>query len=66
MAGYQFVVLNNVFTCHWGFKDKTARPGWRASQVFRNFKKVSAFKLEVKARYGWNKENPSKKIIRKG
>ena len=52
MAGYQFLVLNNAFTSHWGFQTIKGRPSWRAKQQEDNNKLMPGFAEELKAKYG--------------
>lgn len=52
VAGYQFVVLNNAFTNHWGLQTIKSRPKWRAKQQENNNKKFDEFALELIAKYG--------------
>ncbi|KAL7737488.1 hypothetical protein ACLKA6_007622 [Drosophila palustris] len=51
VAGYKFLVLSPVFTCHWGLQRKQARPAWREQQNNANRKKFDVFKSEIFARY---------------
>ena len=48
-AGYSFFLLNNVFTCHWGFQKSTSRPPWRIKQTESNSFKFAKFCEEVMA-----------------
>lgn len=52
VAGYDFYVLNNAFTSHWGFQTLKTRPKWRAKQQERNNARFDDFAKEVTARYG--------------
>ena len=52
LAGYHFVVLDNVFLSHRGFQSIKNRPEWRAKQQMENNKKMEAYAKEVLARYG--------------
>ena len=52
VAGYEFFVLNNAFTSHWGFQSIRTRPKWRAKQQEENNAKFDEFAREVTARYG--------------
>lgn len=51
VAGYKFLVLSPVFTCHWGLQRKQARPAWREQQNNANRKRFDIFKSEIFARY---------------
>ncbi len=51
VAGYDFYVLNNLFSVHWGLQTSKARPMWRARQQENNNKKFDEFAKEVSARY---------------
>ncbi|KAK4881241.1 hypothetical protein RN001_004560 [Aquatica leii] len=51
VAGYEFLVLSPVFTCHWGLQIKRGRPAWREYQNNLNRKYFETFKKEVFARY---------------
>ncbi|XP_056640061.1 beta-1,4-glucuronyltransferase 1 isoform X1 [Diorhabda sublineata] len=51
VAGYEFLVLSPIFTCHWGLQVKRSRPTWREHQNNLNRKHFEAFKKEVFARY---------------
>lgn len=51
VAGYEFLVLSPVFTCHWGLQVKRSRPAWREHQNSLNRKQFETFKHEVFARY---------------
>ncbi|KAF5302426.1 hypothetical protein FQR65_LT08515 [Abscondita terminalis] len=51
VAGYEFLVLSPVFTCHWGLQVKRGRPAWREYQNNLNRKYFETFKKEVFARY---------------
>jgi len=52
VAGYEFYVLNNVFTNHWGLQNLKSRPSWRAKQQELNNAKFDEFAKELTARYG--------------
>ncbi|KAJ8976729.1 hypothetical protein NQ317_004280 [Molorchus minor] len=51
VAGYEFVVLSPIFTCHWGMQVKRTRPPWREHQNNLNRKLFDGFKKEIFARY---------------
>ncbi|XP_026469803.1 beta-1,4-glucuronyltransferase 1-like [Ctenocephalides felis] len=51
VAGYQFVVLSPIFTCHWGMTNRRTRPAWRERQNYLNRRHFEVFKREVFARY---------------
>ncbi|XP_031336540.1 beta-1,4-glucuronyltransferase 1 isoform X3 [Photinus pyralis] len=51
VAGYEFLVLSPVFTCHWGLQDKRGRPVWREYQNNLHRKYFETFKKEVFAKY---------------
>lgn len=51
IAGYVFMVLSPVFTCHWGMQQKKMRPAWREHQNNVNRKRFEVFKKEILARY---------------
>jgi hypothetical protein len=36
VAGYRFLVLNNVFMNHWGLQRRESRPKWRHRQQLLN------------------------------
>ena len=48
-AGYNFFLLNNVFTSHWGFQRSSSRPPWRIKQTESNSFKFAKFCEEVMA-----------------
>jgi len=52
VAGYEFHVLNNAFSNHWGFQTFKSRPPWRAVQRVVNEQRFSNFAKEVSAHYG--------------
>lgn len=52
VAGFEFFVLNNAFTNHWGFQSSKTRPHFRAVQQTANNRKFEAFARELDARYG--------------
>ena len=52
VAGYEFHVLNNAFTNHWGFQTVKARPSWRAKQSEENHALFKNFSREIVAKYG--------------
>jgi len=52
VAGYEFYLLNNVFTNHWGFQSLKSRANWRAKQQERNNAKFDEFAKELSAHYG--------------
>ena len=47
VAGYNFYLLNNIFTSHWGFQTFSSRPVWRAKQMESNNAKFDEFAKEV-------------------
>ena len=47
VAGYSFLLLNNVFTSHWGFQKSSSRPSWRLKQTGFNSHKFVQFRKEV-------------------
>ena len=49
-AGYSFLLLNNIFTSHWGFQKSSSRPSWRLKQTGFNSLKFVKFRQEVNAR----------------
>ena len=49
VAGYSFLLLNNLFTSHWGFQKSSSRPSWRLTQTGFNSLKFVKFRQEVKA-----------------
>ena len=49
VSGYRFLLLNNVFTSHWGFQKSSSRPSWRLKQTGLNSLKFDKFRQEV----GW-------------
>ncbi|XP_018580182.1 beta-1,4-glucuronyltransferase 1 isoform X1 [Anoplophora glabripennis] len=51
VAGYEFLVLSPIFTCHWGLQIKRTRPPWREHQNNLNRKQFDGFKKEIFARY---------------
>ncbi|KAJ8918084.1 hypothetical protein NQ315_011541 [Exocentrus adspersus] len=51
VAGYEFLVLSPIFTCHWGLQVKRTRPPWREHQNNLNRKQFDGFKKEIFARY---------------
>ncbi|XP_060527077.1 beta-1,4-glucuronyltransferase 1 [Cylas formicarius] len=51
VAGYEFLVLSPIFTCHWGLQVKRTRPSWREHQNSMNRKQFDNFKREIFARY---------------
>jgi len=51
VAGYNFYLLNNIFTSHWGFQTFSSRPVWRAKQMESNNAKFDEFAKEVSAHY---------------
>jgi len=51
VAGYQFKLLNNAFTSHWGFQSIKSRPAWRARQQEQNNARFDEFAREVSAHY---------------
>ncbi|CAH1154748.1 unnamed protein product [Phaedon cochleariae] len=51
VAGYEFLVLSPIFTCHWGLQVKRSRPPWREHQNNLNRKQFDAFKREIFAKY---------------
>lgn len=51
VAGYEFMVLSPIFTCHWGLQVKRTRPPWREHQNNMNRKHFDIFKKEVFAKY---------------
>ncbi|KAJ9601079.1 hypothetical protein L9F63_000814, partial [Diploptera punctata] len=60
-AGYEFQVLSPVFACHWHFQTlKEDYYPWRNKQLRVNYKKVSQFKSEIKARYPTEKNKETK------
>ncbi|CAH0553078.1 unnamed protein product [Brassicogethes aeneus] len=44
VAGYEFLVLSPIFTCHWGLQIKRTRPPWREHQNNLNRKNFDGFK----------------------
>jgi len=52
VAGYEFYLLNNAFTNHWGFQGLKSRASWRAKQQENNNKKFDEFAKELSAHYG--------------
>ncbi|XP_063930795.1 beta-1,4-glucuronyltransferase 1 isoform X3 [Zophobas morio] len=51
VAGYEFLVLSPIFTCHWGLQVKKTRPPWREHQNNLNRKQFDGFKREIFAKY---------------
>ena len=52
-ACYQFVVLNNAYTSHWGFSGRVNLFSLeRAKQTIRNEKKYKEFFKEIGEKYG--------------
>lgn len=51
VAGYEFLVLSPIFTCHWGLQVKRSRPHWREHQNNFNRKRFETFKKEIFAKY---------------
>ncbi|XP_008201607.1 beta-1,4-glucuronyltransferase 1 [Tribolium castaneum] len=51
VAGYDFLVLSPIFTCHWGLQVKKTRPPWREHQNNLNRKHFDGFKREIFAKY---------------
>ncbi|RZC38770.1 Glyco transf 49 domain containing protein [Asbolus verrucosus] len=51
VAGYEFLVLSPIFTCHWGLQVKRTRPPWREHQNNLNRKHFDGFKREIFAKY---------------
>ncbi|KAH1005824.1 hypothetical protein HUJ04_006738 [Dendroctonus ponderosae] len=51
VAGYEFLVLSPIFTCHWGLQVKKTRPPWREHQNNLNRRQFDQFKKEIFARY---------------
>ena len=41
VAGYRFLVLNNVFMNHWGLQSRESRPKWRHMQQLLNNRLVT-------------------------
>lgn len=62
VAGYEFLVLSPVFTCHWGLQVKRGRPSWREHQNNINRKYFETFKREVFARYNKDPLNMMSKL----
>ncbi|XP_059082616.1 beta-1,4-glucuronyltransferase 1-like [Tigriopus californicus] len=52
VSGYEFFVLNNAFTNHWGFQSIKTRPKYRALQQMKNNHLFDDFAKEITARYG--------------
>jgi len=50
LAGYQFLVLNNAFSLHWGFQE-AEYPEWRKLQIKENEKRFKDLQRELKERY---------------
>ena len=50
VAGYEFLVLDNAFTSHWGFQYASSRPAWRAKQQMENNARFDDFAKELNAR----------------
>ncbi|XP_023015288.1 beta-1,4-glucuronyltransferase 1 [Leptinotarsa decemlineata] len=63
VAGYEFLVLSPIFTCHWGLQVKRSRPPWREHQNNLNRKQFDGFKREIFAKY--NKDPLNMMISRK-
>ncbi|XP_019767837.2 beta-1,4-glucuronyltransferase 1 isoform X2 [Dendroctonus ponderosae] len=51
VAGYEFLVLSPIFTCHWGLQVKKTRPPWREHQNNLNRRQFDQFKKEIFSRY---------------
>ncbi|XP_049820105.1 beta-1,4-glucuronyltransferase 1-like [Aethina tumida] len=51
VAGYEFVVLSPIFTCHWGLQIKHTKPPWQEHQNNMNRKQFDGFKREIFAKY---------------
>ena len=51
LAGYKFVVLNNLFLNHWGLQKRETRPHWRQLQHLLNNRLFKGFAKELSARY---------------
>ncbi|KAG5866935.1 hypothetical protein JTB14_023203 [Gonioctena quinquepunctata] len=51
VAGYEFLVLSPIFTCHWGLQVKRTRPPWREHQNNLNRRHFEGFKREIFAKY---------------
>eukprot|EP00095_Tigriopus_kingsejongensis_P007170 maker-scaffold211_size255937-snap-gene-1.15 protein:Tk07170 transcript:maker-scaffold211_size255937-snap-gene-1.15-mRNA-1 annotation:"n-acetyllactosaminide beta- -n-acetylglucosaminyltransferase-like" len=51
VSGYEFFVLNNAFTNHWGFQSIKTRPQYRAIQQMKNNARFDVFAKELNARY---------------
>ena len=50
ISGYQYHLLNNAFTLHWGFQE-AEYPEWRKKQIKENEVRFRDFEREVKERY---------------
>lgn len=61
VAGYEFLVLSPIFTCHWGLLSK--KPSWREHQNILNRKLFDGFKKEIFAKY--NKDPLNMMALRK-
>ena len=48
VAGYSFLLLNNLFTSHWGFQKSSSRPSYRRTQTEINKGNFAKFRKEVK------------------
>jgi len=62
VAGYQFLVLNNLFMNHWGLQKRETRPRWRQMQHLLNNRLFKGFAKEIAARYNRDPYNMLEKI----
>lgn len=61
-AGYQFYLLNNAFSLHWGFQE-AEYPEWRKKQIKANEVRFKDFDREVKERYSVNNKSATVKTL---
>jgi len=62
VAGYRFLVLNNLMMNHWGLQKRETRPKWRQMQHFLNNRLFKGFAREIAARYNRDPYNMLQKM----
>ena len=61
VAGYRFILLNNLFMNHWGLQKRETRPKWRQMQHLLNNRYIHMHKHTN--RQTWYCWDPTHEII---